>query len=293
MLKLVVTGATGYLGSGFVESCQNKFEVFCIVRKDSNVRRISNARCTIIRYEKWEELYDKFKAVSPDIVVHFAGVFLNNHKKDTIVNMLECNIIFSTIVVDAAVCAGCKRFINTSSYWQHYKKEGYNPVNLYAAAKQSFEDILLYYTKTRECSVITLTIFDTYGPWDYRRKILNLVMEMEEGDELGMSDGLQKMYFCYLDDVVSAYGEAVKRCMDSPLGSCEKYAVRDEKPVTLRKVIETLLEVSGKKITINWGELPNREREISDPSDIGRVLPGWKPAYTLREGFEAMMKIRS
>ncbi len=293
MVKLAITGATGYLGSAFIKRYSTRFDIFCIVRKDSDIKILSESRCRIIKYGEWEELYEKMKVVSPDILVHLAGVFLNEHNENTIINMLECNIMFSTVIVDAAVCAGCKRIINTSSYWQHYNKERYNPVNLYAATKQSFEDILLYYVKAKESSVITLTIFDTYGPFDKRRKVLNLVMETEDGKEFGMSDGSQKMYFCYLDDLIDAYGAAIKRCMAHSPGTYEKYALRDEKPVTLRYAVETLLEVLGKKVKINWGKVPNRKREISDPENIGTVLPEWKPSHTLKEGAEAIKKMYS
>ena len=43
----------------------------------------------------------------------------------------------------------CTRIVNTGTSWQHYCNKPYSPVNLYAATKQAFEEILQYYVEAK------------------------------------------------------------------------------------------------------------------------------------------------
>lgn len=289
--RIVVTGSTGYLGNAFVNEYQDKYDIYCVVRKKSNINNLKILNCTVIAYQSTEELYDILERISPEVLVHFAGVFLNEHNQNTILEMLECNLVFGTVIADAAVKAGCKNIVNTSSYWQNYHMEEYNPVNLYAATKQGYEDILRYYAEAADCKVTTLTIFDTYGPKDNRRKVLNLISEMQNGQKIDMSSGNQKMYYTYVDDITSAYDIAIERCIKGIGEKYEKFALRDEEPLSLKSIVERYVKISGKNIRLEWGILPNRQREISDPTNIGRVLPSWKPKNSIETGLKKMIDV--
>lgn len=289
MFRVLVSGGTGYIGSNFVKRYAGKYELYCLVRKQSDISLIEKSGCCLIRFEKEEDLYEIIDSIKPEVLIHFAGVFLGDHDKNTIGRMIDCNIRFSTMLVDAAVRAGCRRVINTASYWQNFNGREYSPVNLYAATKQAFEDVLQYYVEAEHASVISLMIFDTYGPSDKRRKILNIVNELTDGEQLDMSDGMQKMYFCYIDDVVDAFDVAVQILMGLPDGTKEKFAVRPNHPVALRDVVEILLRRKSKEnITIRWGERNHREREIINPDGIGEILPDWNEEYDLERGIRMM-----
>lgn len=285
-MKVVITGATGYIGGHVLKRLSKENEVICIVRNSSNISQISNFAHRIVTVTKYEHLYAEMMEIKPDIVVHLAGMFQGEHTKESIENMLDSNIKFASILFDAAQSAGCKKFINTGSYWQNYNKDFYNPVNLYAATKQAFEDIVLYYVKAKKCKAITMQIFDSFGENDGRNKILNLVARLKDGEELDMSPGEQKLFFCYIDDIVSAYVQAIQLVSDMGEGEYYKYAIRGEKPHTLKEIVETYLRLANKKVQIRWGGREYREREIMDPEEIGQILPGWKPQYSLEEGLK-------
>ena len=286
MYKLVLSGSTGYIGKNFIRILGNKYEIFCIVRKKTDKENAIKGNCVVISYSKEKELYGILDSIKPDVAVHLAGVFLGNHDSDTIGGMIDCNIRFSTFFLDAAVKAGCHKIINTGSYWQNYLGEPYNPVNLYAATKQAFEDVMKYYQKAENAAGITLTIFDTYGPNDNRKKILNTLMNLQDGESIDMSPGNQKMFFCYIDDVIKAFDVAIEKVIELPDGVIEKYAIRSENPIPLKDVVLTLLKISGKNLVINWGRLPYRKREIIDPDGIGEIIPNWCAEIDLYQGLK-------
>lgn len=285
-MKIVLTGATGYIGGHIAEKLiQNGHEVYCIVRPTSDISKLPQG-VQAITIGRNIELYETLAKVKPAIVVHVAGVFLGRHAKETIEQMLQSNVVFSTILLDAACEAGCQYFINTSSYWQNYNLENYNPVNLYAATKQAFEDVIRYYILDDKITVMDLQLFDVFGPKDPRKKVLNLVAALRDGDDMQMSPGEQKLYMCYIEDVVMAYMHTLDVIVQKPVGVYEKWAVRAEKPYTLKEIVDKYLKIARKDVSLHWGGLDYRKREIMNPEGIGKVLAGWKPQYTLEEGLK-------
>lgn len=282
-MKIVITGATGYIGRHMIVPLSKNNEVYAIVRKTSDTSMIEDIVERVLVYDS-NVIYEELKNIKPNVLIHLAGVFYGEHTEENIKNLLESNLVFSTVIFDAVTKAGAKSIINTGTYWQQYAKEKYNPVNLYAATKQAAEDILLYYVRAKGCKAITLQIFDTYGPEDNRNKILNIIARLEDGDKIDMSGGEQKLYYCYVDDLVNGYIHAIKVLDEMQFGEYKRYALRSKEPVRLKEIVREYLEIHPKNVEINWGGLNYREREIMDPSEIGEVLPGWKPKYDLHTG---------
>ena len=68
--KIIVTGATGYLGKAFANNFQKKYDIYCIVRKKSKLEELDSMRCSIIVYNEIEELYDIAKSWGYKIILH-------------------------------------------------------------------------------------------------------------------------------------------------------------------------------------------------------------------------------
>ena len=286
-MKILITGATGYIGSKLVRKLKEKgYRIFAIARKFSHTEKISAYIEDVIYVETYEKLYDDLLKIKADYLINLAGVYYGNHDARRLYELLECNVLFCSMVLDAAINSGVKKIVHTSSVQQRFDNEVYHPINIYAATKQAFEDMLAFYTKNEKAMSITLQLFDSYGADDCRNKVFQLVRNLDDGESFDMSSGLQKMYFCYIDDVVSAFDTAIGYLSDKDLGFNKKYAVRSDDPIALRELIEKYLEKSGKKLRINFGVRENPNKEIMDPSGYGEVLPGWSPRISYENGID-------
>ena len=226
-----------------------------------------------------------------DIVYHLASLYLPSHKYDDIRNLIDSNITFGTELVDAMNVNGITNFVNTGTMFQHYKDANYSPVNLYAATKQCFEDILKLYQETSGFKVISLHLFDTYGSNDKRRKIFNLFKEISEsGETLAMSPGEQLIDIVYIDDIIDAFIIAGKYLVEGRYDLCGTYGVSSGKPVKLRELVKIFEKVSGKKLSIEWGGRPYREREIMVPWKSYKTLPDWQPKINLEDGIKLFLQ---
>ncbi len=81
--KALVTGANGFVGSHLVEALLNKrYEVFCLVRKTSNLSFLSGLE-TEYRYGDITEVESLRKALEGvDFVFHLAGLTRAKNKED-------------------------------------------------------------------------------------------------------------------------------------------------------------------------------------------------------------------
>lgn len=293
-MKIVITGATGYIGMNLLKRLNiEEYDVYIIVREHSDIstisKYISNEKILNI-LTNTELLYNTMMTIKPDILIHLAGIFISDHSKQNISELLTSNIKDSSIILDAAYEAGCKKIINTGSYWQNYNNEKYNPVNLYAATKEAFERIVDYYTKACGCRAITLKLFDTYGRYDTRNKLLNTLNNLNEDDEIDVTYGEQFVYFCYIEDVVEAYVKAIILINNIKQGNHEVYDVRSVERIKLKEIIRLYTDIAEKKIKINFGKRPYRRREFMNPTGYNKILKGWTTKYTLVDGLKKFVK---
>jgi len=206
-MKILVTGGTGFVGRNLVRKLVEKgYEIHCIVRLNSNVSNIDK-RAKIFRYDgNIDLLIDFFQSQKFDGVVHLASLFLASHTRYDIENLILSNIQFGVELLETCKISNVKWFINTGTFWQNYKNERYNPINLYAATKEAFEVIAKYYTETSELIFTTIKLNDTYGNDDTRNKLFNLWKKIAlSGEVLEMSPGEQIIDICHIDDVINAY----------------------------------------------------------------------------------------
>jgi nucleoside-diphosphate-sugar epimerase len=227
--------------------------------------------------------------VKPDVVFHLASLFRAEHKPDEIVPMVAANITLGTQLAEAMIAGGCRALVNTGTAWQHLGNASYDPVCLYAATKQAFEDLLAFYVAARGLSVVTLKIFDTYGPDDPRRKLVPMLVDrLKAGTPMSLTSGEEQLDFCHVDDVVRGFEVAAKRLQSGQVRDHERYALSGGEPCSIRQLVALMETASGAKLMAEWGAYPARERDMRVPWSGGMALPGWSPGIALRDGLKEL-----
>ncbi|MDZ5724904.1 NAD-dependent epimerase/dehydratase family protein [Acetobacterium sp. K1/6] len=97
------------------------------------------------------------------MVVRLASLFVSEHNASDVDKLFMSNVVFGAHLLEAMKTLEVNYLINTGTNWQNYCGSEYNPVNLYAATKEAFEDIAKFYTQTTSLRMITLRLYDTYG----------------------------------------------------------------------------------------------------------------------------------
>lgn len=292
-MKILVTGATGFIGRNLVVKLTDSgHDIYAIVRKNSDTSNIDK-RVKLYSYDgDINILIDFFKAEQFDGVIHLASHFLAAHTPDDISSLITSNIAFGTELLEAAKSADVTWFINTGTFWQNYENEEYNPVNLYAATKEAFENIAKFYTQTSDLVFTTIKLNDTFGPDDSRAKVFNLWTKIaRSGERLAMSAGEQIIDISYIDDVISAYAQLVNLLeKNAAQHNNKQYVVTNQERLRLKDLAKIFETATSTKLDIEWGGRAYRDREVMFPYSLGNVVPGWKQQYTLEEAIRNTVK---
>ncbi len=288
-MKILLTGVTGYIGSAVMKYLQSAgHEVHGLVR-----RKVDNFDPHLHYHELNDHnLTEIVATIKPDCVIHIASLFLASHKYEDISNLVVSNILFPTQLLEAMAQNGIRKLINTGTSWQHYESADYNPVNLYAATKQSFEDIIKYYVDAKDFSCITLKIFDSYGPGDTRGKVIALLDRLARTQEaLDMSPGEQMIDLIHINDICRAFGIAVEMINKEHNSYHQAFGLYSENAITLKQLAKIYEKSNNCQLNINWGGREYREREVMTPAKNLEVLPGWRPVISLEEGVKLSNRI--
>lgn len=291
--RALVTGATGYVGRHLARYLVNGgWKVSIVVRPKSDLLCLADVRDVIevqVHDGTSAGMIDVVTNSRPDTVFHLASLFIAQHRSEDIAALVTSNVLFGTQLIEAMSIAGCTQLINVGTSWQHFAGADYNPVNLYAATKQAFDDILRYYLEATPLKAITLSFFDSYGPDDSRRKLIWLLRDAAlKGTRLHMSPGEQCIDLVYIDDVVTACLRAAE-LLRTQNSSHAHYGVSSGAVVSLRHLVAMIERATGKTLCIDWGGRPYRPREVMVPFCPHPPLPGWAPSISLDQGIARVM----
>jgi len=167
------------------------------------------------------------------------------------------------------------------SYWGNVNPIG--PRSVYDEAKRFAEATVMAYHRYRGVNTRMARIFNTYGPRlqpSDGRVISNFLMQALRGEDLTIyGDGSQTRSFCYVTDLIDGIVRLAASGEHEPvnIGNPEEWSIAD--------CAREVLAVTGSKSKVRNLALP-----VDDPSrrrpDItrARTVLGWEPKVQLREG---------
>ena len=291
-LKILLTGATGFVGTNFVLNLHKKYEIIALVRQSSDTSKIEKF-CKIYRYdESIESIQRVFENEKIDGVVHLASLVQSTNEPITdLKKLLNANVLFGGYIIEEMLEHETLFFINAATFGSYCNCINYRPFTLYAAIKKAFEDIMYYYSLISKKIFANLLLYNIYGPHDtkYLFSYLNKISKTNE--ELKMSDGSQIVDYSHVYDVVNGFDSLIELIQKDPEFCKDKiFSLKGKERKTLKEVIETYERILGKKLNIKWGAREKRELEITKPWEGGEALPNWKQKISLEEGFRMLVK---
>lgn len=292
MKTVLITGVTGYIGRNVAAYfLAQQFHVVGLVREESIYKLeqytgFSEGDFSYIPYDgSIESVRNAFEVHTIDCVIHIAAQF----GLDNVAAMLDANIILGTQLLELMKEYGVGKFINTGSYSQHNEDGTYNPRNIYTASKQAFEDIMMCYSKTCYMKLITLKLYDVYGPNDERKKLIPALLEASKNDtQLDLTPGEQNIYMVHVEDVTRAYLQAYNLMLAKSNACFEVYFVPGQL-IKVKSLVELWIELSKIKIDVNWGARDYEAFQIMEPY-VGERLPDWSASISIRNGIDSIIQ---
>lgn len=278
--RALITGASGFVGSRLADYLLRKgWQVGVLLRTNSSEQQLVSFKDKIeiyrveLDYCSVSSVMAEFK---PTCVFHTAAWTLHDYKPVDVREVIDANVQFGANIVEAMLANNVRNLVNTGTSWQHYEDMKYNPVNLYAATKQAFEDLLMYYSEVRGLQVVTLKLFDTFGEGDSRPKLINLLSSARKsGQPLLLSPGEQVLDLVWVEDVVDGYLQAVA-LFNEGSGFHYSYGLSGGDRMNLKEFVRIYEEITQSHNVAILGARAYRLREVMKPWVPAEPLPGWR-----------------
>ncbi len=250
-MKILVTGATGFIGGRLIRSLKDTgYHPVCLARKESDISAVEFLELPVVfgNINNSDQLKEVFLRESPDIVFHCAARVEAESRQ----NMYETNVSGTRNVCEACFEAGVKRLVYLSSVAvisanrevPLFEDLPYNATAVYGQSKIEAEKVVLEY-REKGLPVAIIRPCMVYGEDEPHAmdKILNLVHRrlLPVPDMAGIKD---RLHLVYVDNVVQALELAMKK--EEALEGT--FFVADKEIITIREFVEIISdELIGKK----------------------------------------------
>ena len=297
MQHILLTGATGFLGSHLLEALLTQgYKVTILKRSTSDTWRINHVlgRVNVFDIDK-VSIDSVFVNNSVDVVIHLATFYRKNDASTDVEDMIKSNVTFPSVLLEAGIRSGLKGFINTGTFFEYdcsclpvNESNDLKPFNFYAKTKLAFDVLLNSYRD--DLNVITLRLFSPYGPKDNDKVIPHIIKKALIGAEINLSEGLQKLDFTYCEDVVGAYLKAVA-LINNGKNVSETFNIGTGRPHSIREIVSILEEEMDTRLNVKWAPPFRNDFDIvySDVKKTSTVL-GWHPRSSIRAGLISTLK---
>lgn len=285
--RILLTGATGYLGSHLAEALVAKgHSVVALKRKASSLRHIVSIlpRITLLDVDGLDLSAPFSDYGKIDAVIHTATNY--GRSGESASQVADANLSFPLKLVDAAIASGVNVFLNTDTALD-------KSLNAYSLSKRQFAEWGRHFSRQKKIRFLNLRLEHFYGSGDDDTKFTTQVIKscLMNAPELKLTLGEQKRDFIYIDDVIAAYLLLLEK-QESLVDWFMEFDVGSGEPVTIRQFVELVHQLTASSTHLNFGAHSYREREMMFSQANTEPLRklGWRCGHTLGQGLKLVIE---
>lgn len=292
---ILVTGATGFIGSNLVRYLLSDYkEIHIIIRNQSNLWRINDIIdkmnvhiVDLIDRVAVEKVIEKIK---PRTVFHLAayGAYPFQYNKRKIISV---NLDGTINLVDACLNHNFDILINTGSNSEYGFKNSpmketdiLCPNSQYAVMKAAATNYCNFIGKSENRPIMTVRPFHIYGPYEEQSRFIPKLLTKLFDNELPnlVSPDIARDML-YIDDAVDLF---ITIATNEPIIG-DIYNMGSGKQSTIKSIVDVALSLTNSNVTPKWDSMEPRMWDqntwVADMTKVKEIFD-WEPRYSLKDG---------
>ena len=264
-MKILITGASGFIGSRLISAARTKFGAENVIAFSSK----QGIACPSIVYGNPDfnlSAADLSLLRSAELLVHVGAFIPKNGLKANAIEECNGNIHFTEKLL-ALPLKNLRKIIYISSVDVYAPSELTTeltetlPASLYGMSKLYSERMTTIFSVNNHLQCQVLRIGHVYGPGEemYEKFIPKAIKNILSGNPVELwGDGTEVRSFIYINDVINAMLQAVD--LTEEVGPIN---IVGGVPVSIRDLLDRLIVLSGKTVAITTREFSGTKRNYT------------------------------
>jgi nucleoside-diphosphate-sugar epimerase len=258
-MKVLITGATGLLGSHLIKELQQRKEkIRALVLPVENADKLLAQGVEVVRGDITDASTLGASVKGVDLIFHLAGMM---GVWRPLADYRLVNVTGSENLYKAAQAAGVRRFVHTSSHTVYglghgrFMKEE-DPLrpdpDPYSMTKAEGDRLIRHLTLNSDVETVILRPGTFFGPGDHLH-FGRMAQKVKDGKGLLLGKGDNALPFCYVTDIVQGYMLAAYH--EKAPGNV--YNITNDQPLTQQEMFDTIADaVGGERPTLHLPYMP-------------------------------------
>lgn len=244
-MRILVTGASGFVGQAFLKSCPEDWETVCLGRSE-----VANCKqwiqCNVSNADEMSATVPLVKG-ELDVIIHLAAYVPKDTDQDSLQESIDVNVMGTANVLEA-FGERCHKLVlgSTAEVYDQTAISGVidennrvDPFSYYAATKLASELVASSYTKKHAIPLTILRFSVMYGGYDtIARALPNFIRAAKHNTTIHVNNPDTLRDYVHLDDVVASIFAAIRE------PGCGIINIGSGKGVTIKEASQAVIETT-------------------------------------------------
>lgn len=291
-MKILVTGATGFIGSHCVETLRGMdCEIHAVSHGNGQPPGDSGNlvwhRANLLEMQDIRKLMNDVK---PSHLLHLSWYVAPGSSQNAIVNFYWTQASLELLLRFGEY--GGKRVVMAGSSFEYDWNYGYctesitpkNPSTFYGTCKNALQEMLAGYSEVAKISSAWARIFFLFGPNEHPHRLVpSVIKSLLDGNPALCSHGNQIRDYLYVKDVAGALVKIIESDIIGPVN------IGSGDPIRLKDLIKDIGNKIGRDELIRLGAIESRPNDthivVANIDRLKNEL-NWVPRYSLSQGLD-------